>query len=131
MIVLDTHAWIWWLSSPEQLSETARRVIDQARENREIRVSSMSVWEMTMLVARGRLELAMDVNEWVVRCERLPFMSFVPVSNPIAIKAVLLPPSVHPDPADRMIIATAQMLNATLVTKDRKIRAFKKVKTVW
>ena len=131
MILLDTHTWIWWLSSPEKLSEKARDVIEDARGKREIRISSMSVWEMAMLVAKGRLELAMDLNEWVVRCERLPFLTFVPVSNVIALKAVLLPVSVHPDPADRLIIATAQTLGATLVTKDRKIRNFKRVKTIW
>jgi PIN domain nuclease of toxin-antitoxin system len=55
----------------------------------------------------------------------------VPVSNAVALKAVLLPSSVHADPADRMIIATAQLLGARLVTKDQKIRRFLRVRTVW
>jgi PIN domain nuclease of toxin-antitoxin system len=131
MIVLDTHAWIWWVSSPEFLSETAKQAIDEAATGRNIFISSISAWEIAMLVSRGRLKLTMSPEDWVAASEALPFFDFVPVSNSIALKSVQLPGILHNDPADRIIIATAVSLGALLVTKDEKIRSYPHVKTVW
>jgi len=131
MIVLDTHAWIWWVSSPELLSKTAKKTIDEAITGKKIFISSISVWEVAILVARGRLELTMSPEDWIAASEALPFFDFVPVSNSIALKSVQLPGELHSDPADRIIIATAISLGAVLVTKDEKIRNYKYVKTVW
>ncbi|KAF0159669.1 MAG: pilT2 [Syntrophaceae bacterium] len=131
MIVLDTHAWIWWVSSPAFLSETARQVIDEAVTQRNVLISSISIWEVAILVSRGRLKLTMNPDDWVAASEALPFFDFVPVSNNIALKSVQLPGVLHNDPADRIIIATAISLGAALVTKDEKIRNYEYVKTVW
>lgn len=131
MIVLDTHAWIWWVSSPEFLSEKAKRIIDEAATERNILISSVSVWEVAILVSRGRLKLTMNPGDWVAASEALPFFEFVPVSNNIALTSVQLPGALHKDPADRIIIATAVSLGAVLVTKDEKIRNYRHVKTVW
>ncbi len=131
MIVLDTHAWIWWVSSPEYLSETAKQTIDEAATGKNIFISSISAWEIAILVSRGRLKLTMNPADWVAASEALPFFDFVPVSNSIALKSVQLPGILHNDPADRIIIATAVSLGATLVTKDEKIRNYPHVKTVW
>ena len=131
MIVLDTHAWIWWVSSPEYLSETAKQTIDEAATGKNIFISSISAWEIAILVSRGRLKLTMTPADWVAASEALPFFDFVPVSNSIALKSVQLPGILHDDPADRIIIATAVSLGATLVTKDEKIRNYPHVKTVW
>ena len=131
MIVLDTHAWIWWVSNPEFLSEKAKQVIDEAVTNRNVLISTISTWEVAMLVSRGRLKLTMPPDDWVAASEALPFFDFVPVSNCIALKSVQLPGVLHNDPADRIIIATAISLGAVLVTKDEKIRNYEHVKTVW
>lgn len=131
MIVLDTHVWIWWVSSPEFLSEKAKQIIDEAVTGKNIFISSISTWEVAILVSRGRLKLTMSPGDWVVASEALPFFDFVPVSNSIALKAVQLPGVLHDDPADRIIIATAVSLGAVLVTKDEKIRNYQHVKTVW
>ena len=131
MIILDTHAWIWWVSNPEFLSEKAKQVIDEAVTNRNVLISTISTWEVAMLVSRGRLKLTMPPDDWVAASEALPFFDFVPVSNCIALKSVQLPGVLHSDPADRIIIATAISLGAVLVTKDEKIRNYEHVKTVW
>ncbi len=131
MIVLDTHAWIWWVSSPEYLSETAKQIIDEAATGKNIFISCISAWEIAILVSRGRLKLTMSPADWIAASEALPFFDFVPVSNSIALKSVQLPGILHNDPADRIIIATAVSLGATLVTKDEKIRNYPHVKTVW
>ncbi len=131
MIVLDTHAWIWWVSSPEYLSETAKQIIDEAATGKNIFISCISAWEIAILVSRGRLKLTMNPADWIAASEALPFFDFVPVSNSIALKSVQLPGILHNDPADRIIIATAVSLGAVLVTKDEKIRNYPHVKTVW
>lgn len=84
-----------------------------------------------MLSERGRLTLTIGVDDWVAHCEALPFLSFVPVSNRIALESVRLAGSPPPDPVDRIIIATALSLGAVLVTADRHIRAYGPVRAIW
>lgn len=130
MIVLDTHALLWWVDGSQELSPRARRHIDSFVDTGGIHVSSISCWEIGMLVAKGRLELTIAPAEWVARCESLPFLTFVPVDNAIALASTALPGRAPSDPADRIIIATARARNAKIVTKDRRIRSYD-VPTVW
>lgn len=131
MTLLDTHAWVWLVSEPKRLSTRARRHIETEMRSGPLLVSSMSVWEVAMLSERGRLMLTIGVEDWVAHCEALPFLSFVPVSNRIAMESVRLPGFPHPDPADRIILATALGLGAALVTADRRLQACARVRTVW
>ena len=131
MIVLDTHTLLWWVNDPTTLSKPAAEIIDAAVTSKSVHVSSISSWEIALLVERGRLRLALDVRDWICRCEALPFLTFVPVSNAIAIESVRLPDFPHADPADRIIAATALSLGAALVTKDDKLRNYPHVKTIW
>ncbi|MBI3328188.1 MAG: type II toxin-antitoxin system VapC family toxin [Nitrospinae bacterium] len=131
MIVLDTHAWIWWVSGLERLPSRTRRLIGEAVEQQAIYLSSISVWEVALLVARGRLQLTMTVDDWVAKSEALPFVHFVSVDNAIALKSVQLPGPLHSDPADRIIIATALTLGFPLVTRDEKISRYPHIRTIW
>jgi PIN domain nuclease of toxin-antitoxin system len=131
MIVLDTHVWIWWVSNPDHLSKEARTLIDKAVMEKKIYISSMSCWEVAMLVSKGRLQLTVEVEDWIRASEALPFIQFVSVTNAIALKAVRLPLKSLIDPIDRIIIATALVLDLVLITKDKKIRKEAPVKTAW
>ena len=131
MIVLDTHVWLWWLSNPEKLSSNANQSIEHAVNNNEVYVSSISAWEIAMLVQRGRLELTIDVKDWIAIAESLPYLHFVPVNNRIAVKSVHLPDFSYADTADRIIIATAMSLKAALITKDDRILSYPQVKAIW
>ena len=131
MIVLDTHAWVWFISNPELLSKRAKKATDTAINAKEIFISSISAWEIALLVEKRRLKLTLDVTDWISKSERLPFFRFIPVDNSIAIKAVNLPQPFHNDPADRIIIATATAIGAPLVTKDEKILKYPHVKSIW
>lgn len=131
MIVLDTHAWIWFVNDPRQLSARARRAIMEAMSLRSVYISSISAWEVALLVARGRLELTLDVQDWIAKSEALPFFTFVPVDNAIFLRSVLLPGPLHADPADRIIIATAIMKGTPVVSKDERIRKYSGVKSIW
>ncbi len=131
MIVLDTHAWVWFVSSPELLSKRAKASIEAAMANNGVLISSISTWEIALLVAKNRMQLKMDVDDWITKSEKLPFVEFIPVDNSIAIKSVNLPEPFHSDPADRIIIATAITAGAILVTKDAKILKYSHVETIW
>lgn len=132
MIALDTHALVWWVSNPTRIPAKARRAIDAAIKAEEsIAVSSISLWEIAMLVERRRLVLTIDVETWLATVEALPFLTFVPVDNRVAVRAVRLEGFEHRDPADRMIVATALGLGAILVTADARLRAYKPLTTLW
>lgn len=131
MILLDTHAWIWWVSNPELLSETVKNLIDSTIANAEILISSISAWEVALLASKERLKLRIEVNEWIVKSERLPFVRFIPIDNSIAVKSVNLQGELHNDPADRIIIATAAIAGIPLVTKDEKISNYPYIETIW
>ena len=132
MIVLDTHTLIWWASGDvEQLSAAALQAIERELDDGQIFVSSISAWELSMLVAKGRIALSMDVAEWLSYVDDIEAVSFVPVDNEIAVKSTELPGEFHKDPADRLIVATARKLAAPLVTADEKIRAYQHVRTIW
>lgn len=132
MIVLDTHALVWWVSDAARLSTVARRAINRSRESGDgVAVSSISVWEIAMLVKRARLKLTVDIFDWLDHVERIPAIHFVAVDNRIALRSTALPEPLHKDPADRMIVATAQQLRCPLVTADRKLIDYAHVETVW
>ncbi|MFA7062237.1 MAG: type II toxin-antitoxin system VapC family toxin [Pedobacter sp.] len=131
MIVLDTHTLLWWVNDPSTLSKPAKKAIDVAVKSKSVHVSCISSWEIALLVERDRLRLALDVRDWICRCEALPFLTFVAVSNTIAVESVRLPDFPHADPVDRIIAATALSLGAALVTKDDKLRNYSHVITIW
>ncbi|MGB9440095.1 MAG: type II toxin-antitoxin system VapC family toxin [Desulfobacterales bacterium] len=131
MIVLDTHTWIWFISKPEVLSKRAKKAVSAAVKEKSVLISSISAWEVALLVIKKRLTLSLDVTDWIAKSEGLPFIQFIEISNAIAIKSVNLPQPLHPDPADRIIIATALSAGVPLVTKDKKLLNYPHVKTIW
>jgi PIN domain nuclease of toxin-antitoxin system len=131
VILLDTHTWVWWANDSAELSGPARRQTEAALQEDRLLVSSISVWELALLVERGRLRLAIAVDEWVARAERIPGLRFVPVNNAIALRSRQLPGRFHKDPADRIIVATALSHGAAIVSRDDRIRGYEHVRTVW
>ena len=131
MIVLDTHALVWWVAGDSTLSKKAKAAIERELSGGEIIVSAISAWEIAMLVEREKLVLSMDVGSWLATVSGVEAVRFMPIDAEIAIKSVDLPGDFHKDPADRMIVATARKLAVPLVTKDEKIRSYAHVKTIW
>ena len=133
MIVLDTHALIWWVNDDQQLTDKARKAIEKeiSSEDGQVFISTITAWEIAMLVQKGRLTLTMDVKDWIDIVAAIEGVRFVPVDNEVAMQSVRLPGEFHPDPADRMIVALARRLSVALVTSDAKIQAYKHVKTIW
>ncbi|GHT91305.1 twitching motility protein PilT [Betaproteobacteria bacterium] len=132
MIVLDTHALIWWATGDvTRLTPPALQALEHETGGGTIMVSSISAWELAMLVAKGRLTLQMDVSRWLSLVNQIEAVSFIPVDNEIAVSSTTLPDAFHKDPADRIIVATARKYAAPLVTADEKIRAYPHVHTIW
>jgi PIN domain nuclease of toxin-antitoxin system len=132
VIVLDTHALVWWVSDPAQLPAKSRRLVERAAEQAgSLAVSCISVWEIAMLVARGRLTLTVPVETWLSALQSLSSLTFVPVDNAIAVRAVSLSGFPHKDPADRFIVATVLETGGTLITADRRLRGYKEIATAW
>lgn len=131
MIVLDTHAWVWWLGDPARLSDEAREAIDEAARQNTLIVSSISAWEVALLVHRRRLTLTLPFPDWIRQAEALPFVTYIPIDNAIAIRSVMLPPPLHQDPADRIITATTLQSGGRLVTRDQALSAYPHVTTIW
>ena len=125
LLLLDTHCWIWaQLGLIQKLSRATLAAIRNAESDGNIRISVISIWELAMLEKRGRVALPMNVRTWVERALGKPGIAVAPVTPEIAIESVHLPGELHGDPADRMLVATARVLGATLVTKDEKIRQY-------
>jgi len=128
LIVLDTHAWIWWQSNPEKLSRKATKTIDQAKI---IGIAAITCWEIAMLVAKQRLTLDREVGLWLSQALSASNTRLLPLEPDIAVLSSQLPGKFHGDPADRMIVATALHNSAPLVTKDDRIHAWGGCNAVW
>jgi PIN domain nuclease of toxin-antitoxin system len=97
----------------------------------EILISSITAWEIALLVTGRRVGLSVNVDVWFANVERSPGVKFIPIDNEIAMQAVTLPGDFHKDPADRIIVATARKFGAAIVTADEKILSYPHVRTIW
>ena len=129
MIVLDTHAWLWWAVAPDRLGFRARREI---ADSEQIAVPSICCWEVATLVRKGRLGLDRAVRSWTRAALAAERVTEVPLSSDIAVAAGLLASEDFPgDPGDRLIYSTATALRCRLVTADTAITAFDPDRVVW
>lgn len=124
-LLLDTHVWYWFAEGKgDRLARSLPRRIERAVAEGRAFVSSISAWELGMLVAKRRLVLATDVADWIVATREPPGVLVADVTTEIAIDGSRLPGKFHGDPADRLIVATARSLGATLLTCDERVLAY-------
>jgi len=126
LALLDTHAWVWLLNGSVRLGAKARKAVQRSLAKEAVLVSAISPWEVAMLVSKGRLVLDCDVGEWVNKALSLPGIRLEPISPEVAVASTRLPGTLHADPADRIIVATARHLGSTLVTVDRLLLDYAK-----
>ena len=127
MIVLDTHIWVWWVHGDAALSAPARALLDAA-ELTGIGVSAISCWEVAKLVERQRLTLPCPVGDWIQQALSYPGVRLLELSPRVCVESTQLPGTFHRDPADQIIVATARVFEASLVTEDAKILAYPHVR---
>jgi PIN domain nuclease of toxin-antitoxin system len=129
--VLDTHAWIWWNSRPEALTPKTRKLLTDAKGDRQFLLSAISVWEFCKLVERGRLTINIAAEEWISAALAMPRLELSPLTPRIAYASTMLPVGMHNDPADQIIVATSRIENAPLITCDERLLRYPHVKTMW
>ena len=121
-VILDTHVWAMLaLDDPAVARTHVARIVEAAAADRRLYVSAISVWEIAMLEAKGRIQLHPNVTVWVRDALDRPRISLVPLSPEIAIESTRLPGGelLHTDPSDRIIAASARLLDGMLLTRDR------------
>lgn len=133
MILLDTHALLWWQAGGRRLSQRASREIARAEA---VLVSPISCWEITMLAEKRRIALDRPIYTWVRDLFGQEHIELASLSPQAAVGAGLLPSAgFRGDPADALLYATARELVVPLVTKDTNMRSFaratKDVRTIW
>jgi len=119
--LLDTHVLLWWLEGKKHLSKRQQRIIDKASAERPLFVSDITLWEIATLSELGRIKLGTPLREWLEQATALPLVQRHPISPAVAAQVAALPSTLHRDPADRIIIATAIVLSATILTRDERI----------
>lgn len=121
LVLLDTHAWFWLASGEVDFAPQASQAIVEASSRDCLRVSVMSIWEIGMLDAKGRVDLGRPAEAWVRQALAMPGIALADLTPAIALASSRLPGEFHGDPADRIIVATARLTGAALVTRDRLI----------
>ena len=129
MIILDTHALIWMASDPKRLTSKAREAIREARQESEVAIAAITLWEMAWLAENGRIEVVGSVESFVR--DTAARVVVRPITPEIAALAVRLASDFPKDPSDRLIAATAIVEGAPLVTADERMRKSKAVRTIW
>jgi PIN domain nuclease of toxin-antitoxin system len=120
-LLLDTHIWLWLVLGTEVLSSAARRTISGAASVGALRIAAITLWEIALLASRHRLFLGKPTTMWVHEAIAASAVSLEPLSPSVAVESWQLPETFHFDPVDRMIVATARVTGAILMTRDRKI----------
>lgn len=131
MIVVDTHIIIWDALRPEMLSKKAKKAISLANETDGIIICDISLWEIAMLIHKGKLEVEINYLELIKLMSSSNNYVFQEITPEIAELSTKLFFNKYKDPADRIIAATSIINNARLVTADKRLRQSRKVKTIW
>ena len=129
--LLDTHTWIWWQLNPDQLSSKVMKLIGNPSKYTELLLSAISPWEFSKFLEKKRLAISCHPEEWIEAALEMPKLRLVPLSPLLAYRSTTLPQPFHSDPADQIIVSTARAEQATILTKDQRILAYKAVKSLW
>ena len=122
VLLLDTHVWIWLLDGDtRRIGTRTRRLLDKAHARAALRVSPVSIFEVSALHTSGRLNLSRSLEQWLDAAIDGAGIRLAPMSREVAVDAGLLPRDLVGDPMDRLLVATARQADATLVTADGKI----------
>ena len=124
-LLLDTHCWIWMQDGrTEEFSPQGKAAIQHAANEGHLLVSAISTWEVGMLESKGRISLSIDCERWVDQALAMPGLRLVPLTPKIMIESTRLPGEFKGSLADYMLIATARVEGARLMTKDRRILTY-------
>jgi PIN domain nuclease of toxin-antitoxin system len=129
--LLDTHAWVWWLTEDRRLSTRARSLIATRLAEDDLWISLISVWEIAKKVEKKQLVLDRPVDHWLDEALTAQGLGVWELTRPILVESCALPQPFHGDPADQLLVATARHHGAVIVTKDQRIRRYAHVQSLW
>lgn len=127
LIVIDTHVWIWWVDDHPRLKRAVRDRIDRETD---VRVCAISLLEIATAVSLNRLILRPSVRSWLEVAQTAEQIRIEPLTDALCIESTCLPGDFHRDPADRLIVALARLIDTELITADEKILAYSGVRSI-
>lgn len=120
-VLLDAHVWWWWVTGERGLSAAQRRVLAKASPDAPLEISDVSLWKVATLISLGRLAVMLPLRDWLEAAAAPPMVQRRGISPAVVAEVATLPDTFHRDPADRIIVATARVHEATLLTRDKRI----------
>ena len=127
-LLLDTHIWLWYAEgNAERLRPASVRKLDEARKRGGLVVSAISIWEIGMHSARGRIQLSVPLRDWVEQALGVPGIRLASLDAAAAAESTLLPGELQGDPADRFLVATARTRGLALATRDQGMIEYAKL----
>jgi PIN domain nuclease of toxin-antitoxin system len=129
--LLDTHAWIWWVTEDRRLSRRARAAIGTALGRHDLWLSFISIWELAKKVEKQQLVLDRPLDRWLDDAVTIQGLQLWELTRPVLVQSCALPQPFHGDPADQILVATARHHGAVVVTKDQQIRRYAHVQSLW
>jgi PIN domain nuclease of toxin-antitoxin system len=130
-ILLDTHAWVWWVTEDRRLSRKAADAITRAARNEGVWLSAISIWELAKKVEKKQLVLDRPPRQWVDQALGVPGLLLAELTPAILLDSCELPQPFHGDPADQLIVASARHHGAVLITRDQRLRSYAHVQSAW
>jgi PIN domain nuclease of toxin-antitoxin system len=122
VLLLDTHVWLWSVDGDtRRIGRRTRQSLSRAESQEAIRISPASLFELTALHTLGRVRLARPAEQWIQEALEAAGVRIAELSPAVAIDAGHIPRSALADPLDRLLVATARRLDATLLTSDARI----------
>ena len=126
-LILDTHFFIWLMEGRSELTADELKIIKQYSKKNPLLISAISIWEIAILQKKQRITLKQPTTIWVEKALESPLIVLASLTPAILCESVDLPDDFHKDPADRMIVATARIMQAKLLTRDKKILEYAKI----
>jgi len=121
LVMLDTHILLWLILDPLKISDKARDLIKLAEENNQLMISSISLWEISVLQSKRRINIYEPLGDFLRSIVDMNGLSVKDISPEMLVEHSMLFDDFHKDPVDRIIVATTKLFGATLVTRDQKI----------
>jgi PIN domain nuclease of toxin-antitoxin system len=129
--LLDTHAWVWWVTEDRRLSARAKSRIAASVAGQDLWLSLISLWELAKKVEKKQLVLDRPLDQWLDEAVTRQGLGLWELTRSILVQSCELPQPFHGDPADQILVATARQRGAVLVTRDQRIRRYAHVQSLW
>ena len=131
MIIVDTHVLIWDALEPEKLSRSAVKALNHAEKTHTLALCDISLWEIALLLDRNRLKSPLSHQEFLETLLQTRPYQILAIRPDIAVRSMNLPAKINKDPADQIIVASAIIHNAGLISADENLQKHSSLTVIW